>query len=155
MLGSAPLVLFRLASWFYQHGLKPIANLITFLNRILFACFIGPGATIGKGVSLGYGGLGVVIHQNAVVGDFVRIGTGVTIGGRSKIIEVPTIGNYCVIGSGAKILGPIQLGERVVVGANSVVLNSVDADSVVAGIPGKVIKTGINIADFHDGLTSQ
>ena len=44
-----------------------------------------------------------------------------------------------VIGTGAKILGPVSIGNNVRVGANSVVINSVPDNSVVVGVPGRII----------------
>ncbi|MBF4269391.1 serine acetyltransferase, partial [Vibrio anguillarum] len=40
-------------------------------------------------------------------------------------------------------------GSNSVIGANAVVINDVPANSVVVGVPAKVIKTGINAKDFY------
>ncbi|MBD3794096.1 MAG: hypothetical protein IE889_08080 [Campylobacterales bacterium] len=37
---------------------------------------MGEKTKFGKGVQLGYGGLGIVIHGKSVIGDNVVIGTG-------------------------------------------------------------------------------
>lgn len=117
--------------------------------RLLFGCQLGVGTTFGKNVLLGYGGLGVVIHKRAVVGNNVSIGTGVTIGGTSKKYEVPTIGDNTIISSGAKILGPISIGKNCVIGANAVVLDDIPDNCVVVGIPAKIVKRNIDIADYR------
>ena len=60
--------------------------------------------------------------------------------------------NYCCnvyIGTGAKILGPVKVGNNVVIGAGAVVLNDVPDNSVVVGMPAKVVKTGIDAKDFY------
>ena len=124
------------------------------LNRLVFGCYIGAGVRMGRGVSLGYGALGIVIHDRAIIGDDVRIGPGVTIGGRSKLNDVPVLHDRCVISTGAKILGPIQIGEESVVGANAVVVKDVDPRTVVAGVPAVCINREIAIADYHDGISS-
>lgn len=36
---------------------------------------------LGKGVSFGYGGIGTIVHANAEIGDFVVLGSNITIGG--------------------------------------------------------------------------
>lgn len=126
--------------------------LIALVNRFVFGCWIGPGARLGRRVSLGYWGMGIVIHDAAVLGDDVRVGTHVVIGGRSKHPAVPVIGDRCVISSGAKLLGPLRIGDEAVIGANAVVVKDVEPRTVVGGVPAKVLKTGIDIRDYHDGL---
>ena len=98
----------------------------------------------GKGLELGYGGLGCVIHSAAELGDDVHIGTHVTIGGNGTEFGLPTIGNNVYIGTGAKLLGPIMIGDNSIVGANAVVTSDVMPNSVVAGIPARVIRSGID-----------
>ncbi len=116
--------------------------------RLLFACQISLGAKLGKGTVLGLGGLGIAIHMRAVIGNNVTIGQGVTIGGRSKHYEVPVIKDGCHIAPGAKILGPITIGENSIVGANAVVIEDVPPNSIVAGVPAKIIKRDIKIEDY-------
>ena len=101
------------------------------------------------GVKFAYGGIATVIHARAVVGKNTVIGQCVTIGGRSRHYEVPKIGDNVYIGAGAKILGPVTVGDNSVIGAGAVVLKDVPANSVVVGVPAKVIKTDIDPAHFH------
>lgn len=118
--------------------------------RILFGCYVGLGAKIGKGTVLGYGGLGIVIHHRAIIGKNVIINTGVTIGGSSKKLDVPTIGDNCIISSGAKIIGPVKIGNNCIIGANAVVIDNIPDNCVAVGVPAKIIKTDINILDYRD-----
>ena len=116
--------------------------------RIIFGCQIGIGAKLGKNVILGYGGLGIVIHKRAIIGDNVNIGPGVTIGGTSGKFEVPIIGNNTIISSGAKVIGPIKIGSNCIIGANAVVLTDIEDNCIVVGVPAKIIKRDINIKDY-------
>lgn len=50
------------------------------------------------------------------------------------------IGNNVFIGSGAIIMPGVTIGDNVVIGAGSVVTRDVPSDSVVAGVPAKLIK---------------
>lgn len=50
------------------------------------------------------------------------------------------IGRNCFIGSGARILAGTTLGEQCVVGANAVVRGTFPPYSVIAGVPGRIIK---------------
>lgn len=117
--------------------------------RILFGCQLGNGTKIGNNVILAYGGLGIVIHERAVIGDNVTIGTCVTIGGTTKKVAVPVIGDNTIISSGAKILGPIEIGKNCVIGANAVVVDSIPDNCLAAGVPAKIVKENIDISDYR------
>jgi len=52
-----------------------------------------------------------------------------------------SIGDNCFIGYGAVIFPGIKVGDNVVIGAGSVVTKDVPSDSVVAGVPAKVISS--------------
>ena len=97
---------------------------------------------IGNGTKFSYGGISVVVHRNAKIGKNCIIGSCVTIGGRSGLKQVPVIGDNVYIGSGAKVLGDVKIGDNVIIGANSVVIKDVIENSVVVGIPSRVIKKG-------------
>ncbi|MBU7586285.1 MAG: serine O-acetyltransferase [Nostoc sp. TH1S01] len=138
--GLHALCLHRLAHWLHCRGVGFFPRLISHIGRFLSGIEIHPGAEIGKGVFIDHG-MGVVIGETAIVGDYTLIYQGVTLGGTGKESgkRHPTVGKNVVIGSGAKVLGNIQLGDRVRVGAGSVVLRDVPADSTVVGVPGRII----------------
>lgn len=145
------LLIYRVAYFLYKIGIPFVPNLINkIFIRILFGCQIGLGAKIGKNVNLGYGGLGIVIHKRAVIGNNVRISTGVTIGGTSKKYGVPIIGDNTIIGTGAKILGPIKIGKNCVIGANAVVLTDIPDNCVAVGVPARIVKRNIDITKYSD-----
>jgi acetyltransferase-like isoleucine patch superfamily enzyme len=50
------------------------------------------------------------------------------------------------IGSSATILCGVTIGENAIVGAGSVVTRDVPANTVVAGVPAKLIKSRMNVA---------
>jgi serine O-acetyltransferase len=121
---------------------------MTLFIRQFFACYIPYSASLGKNIILGYGGLGVVIHGRAVIGNDCHIDQNVTIGGTSKKYEVPVLGDNVYVGAGAKILGPITIGDNVVIGANAVVVNDIPSNSLAVGVPAKIIKSGIKKSDY-------
>lgn len=115
----------------------------------MFNSSVPSSCVLGGGTKFAYGGIAVVIHARAVIGKNCIIGQCVTIGGRSKHYAVPIIGDNVYIGAGAKILGPVKVGDNSVIGAGAVVLNDVPENSVVVGVPAKIIKTNINSNDYH------
>lgn len=112
-------------------------------------------AKLGK-VMFGYGGIGVIVHAQCKIGDYVTIGGNVTIGGGKSSIQpdgktrnVPHIEDRVYIATGAKILGGITVGHHSVIGANAVCVKDVPPYSVVAGNPAKIIKT-ITTSNFTE-----
>ena len=52
---------------------------------------------------------------------------------------VAIIGDDVQLATGAKIIGPVIIGDKVIVGANSVVIADIPSNSVVVGIPAKIV----------------
>ncbi len=130
----------RLAHRLWSMNLRFFARWLSAAASALTGVDIHPAAQLGRGIFIDHA-QGVVIGETAVVGDDVTIYQGVTLGGTSLAHEKrhPTIGDRVVLGAGAKILGAITIGDDSRVGANAVVLHPVPPNSVVVGIPGRVI----------------
>ena len=130
----------RINHWLWNHGLRLLARWFAQLNRFFTGIEIHPGAVIGEGFFIDHG-MGVVIGETSVIGKNVTIFHGVTLGGVSaeKGKRHPTIGDEVVIGAGAKILGNITIGSCSRIGANAVVVKDVPCDSVVVGVPGRIV----------------
>lgn len=118
-----------------------IPKLLTLFIRLVFSCYCPHTAVIGRGVRLGYGGLGVVIGDETRLGDEVEVDQGVTFGGNATQEGMPMVGARCYIGAGAKVLGPVTIGEAAVVAANAVVVSDVPPATLVGGVPARVLKT--------------
>lgn len=116
-----------------------------------FYCDYGYNISTGKNF---YANHGLVILDAAPVtfGDDVMIAPGVLISTathpldaqkRKKGIEIAKpiqIGNNVWIGMGAKILEGVNIGDNAVIAAGAVVNKDVAANSMVAGVPAKLIK---------------
>jgi serine O-acetyltransferase len=151
--GFQALVMHRPAHILYKLGLPFLPRFISHIARFLTGVEIHPGATIGQGVFIDHG-MGVVIGETAIVGNYALIYQGVTLGGTGKESgkRHPTLGENVVIGTGAKILGNIQLGNNVRVGAGSVVLRDVPSDCTVVGVPGRVVyRSGERVEPLEHG----
>jgi len=138
--GFHAILFYRISSWFWAHKLYLLGRLVSHAGRFLTGIEIHPGAKIGKKFFIDHG-MGVVIGETTEIGDNVTLYHGVTLGGTTwkKIKRHPTIGNNVVIGTGAKVLGPVKIGDNSKIGANSVVVNEIPPNSIVVGIPGKVV----------------
>jgi serine O-acetyltransferase len=128
----------RLAHWLHNRRITFLPRFISHLSRFFTGIEIHPGARLGKGVFIDHG-MGVVIGETAIVGDYTLIYQGVTLGGTGKEIgkRHPTVGSRVVIGTGAKVLGNIHIGDYARVGAGSVVLRNVPANCTAVGIPNR------------------
>lgn len=139
--GVRALISYRLAHRLHCKGHYFLADWISKHTRKKTGIEIHPAAIIGKGVFIDHG-MGVVIGETAVVGDYCTIYQGVTLGGtgKDKGKRHPTIGNNVTIGSGAKILGPFTVGDNSKVAANAVVLNEIPPNSTCVGVPAHIVK---------------
>jgi len=141
--------LHRVSFWFYSNRIFLISKFLELIIFLIYNSRVPSSVKIGKNTKFAYLGIGCVIHKNTIIGENCILGQGITIGGRGKRPGLPIIGNNVYIGAGARILGPITIGDNVIIGPNSVVITNVPNNTIVGGIPAKIIKSGIeNINDF-------
>ena len=141
--------LHRIAHHFYKKGWVVFPRLVNTFSRFLTGIDIHPGAKLGPGLFIDHG-MGLVIGETAELGSNVTLYQGVTLGGtgKEKGKRHPTIGNNVVVSSGAKVLGSFKVGDNSQIGSGSVVLHEVPPNSVVVGIPGRVVALdGVRIQD--------
>ncbi|HEY9706204.1 MAG TPA: serine O-acetyltransferase [Allocoleopsis sp.] len=151
--GLQALMMYRVAHWLKNTGLPFFPRLLSHIARFLTGIEIHPGATIGQGVFIDHG-MGVVIGETAIIGNYALIYQGVTLGGTGKQSgkRHPTLGENVVVGTGAKVLGNINIGDNVRIGAGSVVLRDVPSDSTVVGIPGRIVyRSGVKVSPLEHG----
>ena len=143
------IILYRIAHKLWKWKIPILPSLIKLLIFLIYNSSIPFECEIGKGSFLAYGGIGVVIHRRARIGKNVNIGTGVVVGGRSGIKEVPRIGDHVFLATGCKMLGDIEIGDYVIVGPNAVLAQSIPSNSVVAGNPARVIRRDITHEEYN------
>jgi serine O-acetyltransferase len=123
---------------------------LSFWQKTFYGCEISPYAHIGTNFRLMHP-LGVVIGQDARIGNNVRIWQQVTLGSHGKPGEkwaYPVVEDNVKIFAGAKIIGNVRIGKNSVIGANAVVIKDVPPDSVAVGVPAKVIKKQVSNNEF-------
>ena len=99
---------------------------------------IAAEAKLGRGLMLPHPN-GVVIHEDAVIGDDCMIMQQVTIGMIGEDC-VPRLGNNVYVGAGAKIIGKVEIGDGARIGANAVVTKDVPANFTAIGIPARLLE---------------
>ena len=137
-----PLARFKLRSLSYKFGIS-----------------IPYDTSIDSGFYIGHFG-GIVVNRRCIVGKNCNISHGVTLGqaNRGANKGYPRLGDNVYIGPGAKIIGGISIGNNVAIGANCVVTKDVPDNSVVVGVPGRVVsKTGsagyVNNTDYDERIS--
>jgi serine O-acetyltransferase len=139
--GVHALLAHRVAHALHSAGVPLASRAVAYVSRSLTGIEIHPAARIGDALFIDHG-MGVVIGENAEVGENVTMYQGVTLGGTGFATgkRHPTVEDNVTIGSGAKLLGPITIGHGAKIGANAVVIHDVPANSTVVGNPGHPVR---------------
>jgi sugar O-acyltransferase (sialic acid O-acetyltransferase NeuD family) len=85
----------------------------------------------------------VIVNRGALIGHDVRIDAFATIGPGANVAGGVTIGACAYLGIGAVVSDHLPIGEESVVGAGAVVTRPVPPNVVVAGVPARVVQTGV------------
>lgn len=138
--GFQAILVYRFFRWFHVRGIptQPFRFFIERFIEIITGISIPVNAEIGKGLRIHHFG-GVIFHSHVKMGEHCTIYHEVTLGDKGGWGEPPTVGNNVLIGVGAKILGDITIGDNVIVGANSVVIESVPDNTIIGGVPAKIV----------------
>lgn len=111
---------------------------------IMMGAVINIGSEIGEKTMID---MNAVLGARATVGNNCHIGAGAVLAG---VLEPPSadpviIEDNVLVGANAVILEGVRIGKGAVVAAGSVVTKNVEPDTVVAGIPARMIK---NVKDI-------
>ena len=127
---------------FLRYFLYPFIKLAHRRLSFKFGISIPIGTDIGFGLYIGHYG-GIVVNGKAVIGNNCNISQGVTIGAIpiGDNAGVPVIGDFVYLAPGSKAIGRIYINNYSIIAPNSVLINSIEENSVVSGIPARVIST--------------
>lgn len=95
---------------------------------------------IGYGLRIMHLGGGIYLNVNSI-GNYCGFNSGVLIGNVGSQDYRPTIGDHVAFGPGAKAFGDITIGANSFVAANAVVVKSFPENSIIGGVPAKLIKS--------------
>ena len=106
---------------------------------IMMGAVLNIGAVIGERTMID---MNVVVGGRAIVGKNCHIGAGTVLAG---VIEPPSadpviIEDDVLIGANAVVLEGVKVGKGAVVAAGSIVVKDVEPNTVVAGVPAKLLK---------------
>jgi serine O-acetyltransferase len=135
--GFYAIAAYRVAHELHRLGVQGVPRMITEHAHSKTGIDIHPGAKIGLHFCIDHG-TGVVIGETAVIGDYVKLYQGVTLGALSVSKEDaekkrhPTLEDHVVVYAGATILGgETVIGHDSVVGGNVWLTRSVPANSKI------------------------
>jgi serine O-acetyltransferase len=148
----------RVAHFFWGHGARLLARMMSERVHGQTGIDIHPGATIGDHCYIDHG-TGIVVGETTVIGNHVKIYQGVSLGALSVSKRLqdhkrhPTIEDHVTLYAGATILGgDTVVGHHSVVGGNVWLVRSVPPFSVVEH--DAVVKVGSRAKDgaFDPGI---
>lgn len=135
--GFYAIAIYRFAHELHLKNIPLIPRIWTEFAHSKTGIDIHPGAQIGKNFFIDHG-TGIVIGETTVIGDFVKLYQGVTLGALSVSKEIanskrhPTIEDNVTIYSNATILGGnTTIGAHSVIGGNVWITESIAPESVV------------------------
>ncbi|MCH7408846.1 serine acetyltransferase [Belliella sp. DSM 111904] len=152
--GFYAIAAYRIAHELYLLGVKMIPRIITEYAHSKTGIDIHPGASIGHHFCIDHG-TGLVIGETTVIGNYVKLYQGVTLGALSvhkedaDLKRHPTIEDNVVIYSGATILGGnTVIGKNSVIGGNVWLTKSIPANSKIY-YQAKMYDAGKNQTDMY------
>lgn len=134
----------------WRYGLSALYFLGHVLCRNLYGIEMKRTAHIGRRFEIGHQH-GIVIHQNARIGDDCVVRQGVTFGvrtsGADRPGEGPVIGNNVSFGVGTVVIGAVKIGDNVSIGPNCVVSADVPPNRSLFVPPPRMLPKASDVAD--------
>ena len=98
---------------------------------VMAGAIINAAARLGDDVIVNSG---AIVEHDCVIGDHAHIATG------SRLASGVHVGDGALVGVGASVRQLINIGRNAIVGAGAAVVSDVPDDTVVVGVPARVLK---------------
>lgn len=151
--GFYAIAIYRLAHLLYKQRIDILPRMMSEIAHSKTGIDINAGATIGCPFFIDHG-TGIVIGETTIIGDYVKLYQGVTLGALSvrkedaEIKRHPTIEDNVVIYAGSTILGgETKVGHDCIIGGNTWITASVPPFSVVYHTAQTVVKDRSNFKE--------
>jgi serine O-acetyltransferase len=135
--GFHAISVYRLSHALYKRQVPILPRMMSEYIHGITGIDIHPGATIGESFYIDHG-TGIVIGETSIIGKYVKIYQGVTLGGISVAKSLastkrhPTIeDNVCIYANATILGGNISIGANSIIGANVWITQSVPENSLV------------------------
>lgn len=99
--------------------------------QLLAGAIVNTGAVLGRNVIVN---TGAIIEHDCALGDHAHVATG------ARLASTVRVGNLAHVGAGATVRQLVSIGTRAVVGAGAAVVKDVAADTVVVGVPARLLR---------------
>ncbi len=115
--------------------------LISPRSKVGTGCVIHPGVIVASNTVIGDH---VMINRGALVGHDNRIEPFTTIGPGANVAGAVTVGPGAYLGAGCVVRDHLSIGAGAVIAAGAAVIQSVDANTLWAGVPAKMLRAGVD-----------
>jgi sugar O-acyltransferase (sialic acid O-acetyltransferase NeuD family) len=133
-----------------RHGLTRAATVINPSAVMASSSSLGSGSYVNALAAIGGAsriGAFAFVNRSASVGHHAEIADFVSIGPGAVIAGYAQIGTGVTVGAGAVVLPKVRVGSNAVIAAGAVVTKPVEPNSLVAGNPARVVRTGLPAYD--------
>jgi sugar O-acyltransferase (sialic acid O-acetyltransferase NeuD family) len=127
---------FEKAGYRFRSAIHPKAA-VSPTARIGDGAIINAGAAIEMNAEIGAHAIvhaGATVEHDNVLEPYANVGPGVSFGGRVRVKRA------AIVYTGATVVPDVTLGEFSVVGAGSTVIRDVEPNTVVVGVPAKLLR---------------
>lgn len=139
-------IIYRISHQLWRNPItRPLSFLLKYFSVIYCTAEIYPSAVIGPGFCVSHSQM-VMIGNGVRIGSNFRITPGALVSSDAGAASsdgrkgFPEIGDNVFIGMQTSVVGAVKIGDNASVAAHSLVIKDVPANTLVGGVPAKVLK---------------